>query len=129
MVTPAAPQSERENVIPLINIVFLLLIFFMIAGQMTQPEVLEVTPPDVKKNDGTPNLAAKLLVDKKGALIHGNKKVALIDLPTLINKDSPITLKIDKDCKRDCFLPVLHTLQEAGQQRVHLVTLLAPAGS
>ncbi len=41
--------SERDYkepaIVPLVNIVFLLLIFFMILGRITAPEALDVTPP------------------------------------------------------------------------------------
>lgn len=119
------PRNERENVIPLINVVFLLLIFFMIAGQMTQPETLGITPPDVEGTYDTAGMADKLLLDSHGTLMLGDKVIAPDDLSGLVKEDSPVTLKIDRDCKRDCFLPVLKALQEAGQQKVNLITLQA----
>ncbi|TPW29895.1 ExbD/TolR family protein [Pararhizobium mangrovi] len=60
------PKPERENTIPLINIVFLMLIFFMVAGTLASPldpalTMIETTqatrtqPPDalVVMKDGT----------------------------------------------------------------------------
>lgn len=39
-------QSPRENIIPMINVVFLLLIFFLMTAQIAPPEPFEVTPPE-----------------------------------------------------------------------------------
>lgn len=37
MIRPAPPRKSRDTTIPLINIVFLMLIFFLIAGQVAPP--------------------------------------------------------------------------------------------
>lgn len=39
-------RAEQDNMIPLINIVFLLLIFFMVAGQMKQPQAEHLAIPE-----------------------------------------------------------------------------------
>ena len=38
--------SAEDGLIPLINIVFLLLIFFMVAGQIAQPQDSDIRPPN-----------------------------------------------------------------------------------
>ena len=38
-------KSVAENVLPLINLVFLLLIFFMLAGRLAQTDLFKVAPP------------------------------------------------------------------------------------
>ncbi len=40
-----SPKRKDENLLPMINVVFLLLIFFLISAKMTPPEPFEVTPP------------------------------------------------------------------------------------
>ena len=42
---PRAQRPSEENVLPLINIVFLLLIFFMIAGALSVTAPFELDPP------------------------------------------------------------------------------------
>ena len=37
---------RNENVVPLINVVFLLLIFFLLTAQITQPAPFPLTPPE-----------------------------------------------------------------------------------
>jgi len=39
------PEEEVENTLPLINIVFLLLIFFMIAGALEKSDLFDIQPP------------------------------------------------------------------------------------
>lgn len=42
------PPSRRpqDNLLPMINVIFLLLIFFLLAAQLTAPEPFPVTPPE-----------------------------------------------------------------------------------
>lgn len=44
----SGPPRRRgdENLLPMINVVFLLLIFFLIAARLTAPEPFAVTPPE-----------------------------------------------------------------------------------
>ncbi|QCO54745.1 biopolymer transporter ExbD [Pseudorhodobacter turbinis] len=39
------PKRKEDNLLPMINVVFLLLIFFLISAKMTPPEPFPVTPP------------------------------------------------------------------------------------
>lgn len=41
---PARPQ--RENILPMINVVFLLLIFFLMTAHIAPPAPFEITPPE-----------------------------------------------------------------------------------
>ena len=43
---PTRKPDSEERVLPLINVVFLLLIFFMLAGRLSEAELFEVTPPE-----------------------------------------------------------------------------------
>ena len=47
LLTPRRRAASDDNLIPLINIVFLLLIFFMVAGQMQRPMAADIRLPDI----------------------------------------------------------------------------------
>lgn len=46
----SSPPRRRpsENLLPMINVVFLLLIFFLISAEMTPPEPFPVSPPEAE---------------------------------------------------------------------------------
>ncbi len=123
MIRPLPPRNERENVIPLINVVFLLLIFFMIAGQMRQPEALTVTPPHVISVGDSSSIEQKVLIDSSGTMMLREQSVTLKELVTQIDPETPLAVKIDQACKRHCFLPALKALQQAGIEKIQLLTL------
>jgi len=39
-------RKPPESIVPMINVVFLLLIFFLMTAQISAPEPFEITPPD-----------------------------------------------------------------------------------
>ncbi|WP_375688610.1 biopolymer transporter ExbD [Pseudooceanicola sp. LIPI14-2-Ac024] len=52
----ATPQKRPrgESIVPMINVVFLLLVFFLMTSQLTPPEPIEVTPPNATGDEGPP---------------------------------------------------------------------------
>lgn len=65
-----APRSNQldESLLPLINIVFLMLIFFMIAGQLTVSELIKIQPPTSEQQLALQEHDAVLLVPAMGKL-------------------------------------------------------------
>lgn len=69
--TPPQPvRRAGESVVPMINVVFLLLIFFLMSAVIAPPDALDVTPPT-----GTADERAEpgdaLLMDAQGTLAFG----------------------------------------------------------
>ncbi|MDT0683808.1 biopolymer transporter ExbD [Roseicyclus sp. F158] len=60
-------EPERESIIPMINVVFLLLIFFLMTAQIAPPEPFDVTPPD-SASDEPAEAPLTLHVDASGQL-------------------------------------------------------------
>lgn len=66
---PAARSNQLDdNMIPLINIVFLMLIFFMIAGQLTASELISIQPPTSQQQSAIDEHDAVLLISATGQL-------------------------------------------------------------
>ena len=63
------PRSEQElSLIPLINIVFLLLVFFMVVGTITAPDAFPVDPPVSQQSRLEEADALQLLIDAEGRI-------------------------------------------------------------
>ena len=41
-----APRDRRENIVPMINVSFLLLVFFLLTAAIAPPPPIEITPPE-----------------------------------------------------------------------------------
>lgn len=131
-------RRTRENIVPLVNIVFLLLIFFMLAGTLRGPEALEVEPPELAAafSSRSPSLADSadpqlrtLILDRAGALALDGQIVEVGMLPELLLADTepgsaqgPIRVRADRRARAEHLLPLLATLSRLGFQDVALVT-------
>lgn len=70
----AAPRKRQqaESVIPMINVVFLLLIFFLMSARLTAPAPVDVTPP-TSVADTPVQTVEPLFVDAKGEAAFGDQ--------------------------------------------------------
>lgn len=59
--------QRRENILPMINVVFLLLIFFLISAELAPPEPFPVTPPEAAQDDPA-EAPLTLYLDAEGQL-------------------------------------------------------------
>ncbi len=127
---PETPRREQaENVIPLINIVFLLLIFFMLAGVLTRPDVFDVQPPESRQGQQTdlPDEGV-ILLGADGRLAFADQELTLEGLEDEVARwladepDRRLTLKADADVSADRLLDVMDRLRDAGADRLMLLT-------
>ena len=118
-----------ESVLPMINIVFLLLIFFMLAGALTAADMFDIDPPVSDSAEPASPSLALLLLDAEGRLaldsvIIDDRSLTLLMAARLESQpDSGIHLKADADVPTERVVAVLQALLEAGVTEVTLKTL------
>lgn len=115
------PRPPREATVPMINVVFLLLIFFLISAQLSVPDPFDLTLPQAEgatpaADDGILYLAAD------GALAFGAQRgdavwPALAALPD----GAALTLRADAGVAGADLARLLRRLAEAGLRDVALV--------
>ena len=123
-----APADSEENVLPLINIVFLLLIFFLIAGALTIPDLFPVEPPVSDSETPAAPVETIVLIGADGQLSLQNELIAADQLPALaraiIKKEplQPFKLKADNQAASGQVIRVIEALRNAGVQQTLLIT-------
>lgn len=124
--------NSDDSVLPLINVVFLLLIFFMIAGQINQFEPIKLTPPvsasTIKKTDDQ----KIIFVSPEKKFIFENKAYSLDNLIRTLQANTPekediFQVKVDGGYPANDILILLTRMREIGVQRVDLITERKPA--
>lgn len=121
-------QDAEENVLPLINIVFLLLIFFLWAGTISVPDLFEVAPP--LSNNENPELGSELviLIGADGRYAFENNEISLNDLSTSIkdaaknNSHQKFKIKADASIDTGKVISVMEILRNAGVVNMTLIT-------
>ena len=123
------PRSDDERILPLINVVFLLLIFFMLAGQFSAVDPFGIVPP---KSQGQGSVAVEELVVQIAAegrlaldgviLEDADLKVAVADR-LAGREDMKIRLKADGEASALRVVAVMELLREAGVDKLQLLTI------
>lgn len=116
----APPISRRrgESTIALINVVFLMLIFFMVAGSLAPPLDSRVELVDTRDLEGrNPPDAPVLSAD--GTLSYRGQP---IELAAIVAIDPAVRLVPDRAVAARRLVEVARALTEAGATSVHVIT-------
>jgi biopolymer transport protein ExbD len=126
----AVRRDGEEGVIPLINIVFLLLIFFMLAGTLSATDLFEVAPPESASEEavGEPEMVVLMAADGRLALDGQDVDEAglrqRVAAKLAADPDMRVRLKADGATEAERVITVMEMLRAAG---VTELTLLAAA--
>lgn len=121
-------KNSEDPILPLVNIVFLLLIFFMVSGQFKKSDPFALTPPESTSTRETALQDAIIHLSRDGRLALQNAEISRSDLKTRLkaylaeNPNAPVRLKVDRNHKAGEVLTLLLTLREAGLDKVFLLT-------
>lgn len=116
-----------ENTLPLINIVFLLLTFFMVAGALERSDFFEVTPPQSRSEQAAPEGGPLLLVGAGGKMALNDtpvsdKKIGEAILP-LLGEGKLVRLKADANADAADVVRLMDLLRQVGVEKVSLITV------
>ncbi|SEP79766.1 biopolymer transport protein ExbD [Ectothiorhodospira magna] len=130
-------KPPEENLIPLINIVFLLLIFFMVAGALSAQHVFEVEAPDSRHEAGVDDEGWLVLLGRDGRLalddeemdadtLKGRLRAQMEARQEVLAKGEPLVrIKADQAASTDALMDLMELLRAAGVEEVRLLTVLA----
>lgn len=125
--------SIDDRIMPLINIVFLLLIFFLVAGAIREVEPVEVDPPRSLVEAESVTDALTIYVARDGRIALGETLLErdafdlAIAAAVAANPDQPIRIVADRDVEAINVISILETLRASGSSRVKLVTQMQDA--
>lgn len=122
------PLEGGINLVPLINIVFLLLIFFMLSSTLVTPDRFNVDLPESADTQTTEAASISVLIGADGALAINNDPVDLGELEPAISQllaempDAGVLVKADAAATTAHVVNVLRRARAAGVDRVALAT-------
>ena len=89
--------NDSINLIPMINLIFLLLIFFLLTGVIQKKDEIEVTIPESFFGEKKIELKETLTVRKDGSFLWNNTEVEKEDILNILENDSKIIINIDEE--------------------------------
>lgn len=120
-----ATRSGDDGVLPLINLVFLLLVFFMVAGQLKQPSPFAIDTPTAPADNEAIARTTDMMsisVSAGGELALDSVEISHQALRESLRRKNPPMVKLRADAAISAgeFQTVIETLDRAGIQRVLL---------
>lgn len=130
----ARAANKDDNMVPLINVVFLMLVFFMVAGQIQKADPIAVIPP-YSINDTRavtdPNIVIvvgsddSLYVDDEGFVLDEIQAYLEQQFTAAENKEAFwVQIKADGAISLEKLRPVFNQVRLAGLTKVSLATQL-----
>jgi biopolymer transport protein ExbD len=104
------------------DIAFLLIIFFMVTSNFIKEAHVKVNPPASADVQGLKESQVSVAVDVKGAVYLQGRPCPVQMLGSAVSallaerKDKVVTLKVDRDLKKEGYGPVLMALSDAGAE-------------
>jgi biopolymer transport protein ExbD len=130
MQLPSLNQGEEpDNILPLVNVVFLLLIFFMLTGAIHAVDYFDVTPPVSTSEETLLVNETVILVNADGRLSIDGKEVDAIDLQLSVSDklaqqtELEVRLKADGNVDAVTVVKVMEWLEAVGVRHLNLLTL------
>lgn len=125
---PMPPRSANaeENVLPLINVVFLLLIFFMVSGTLIQEPPFALAPPTTEHAEPLDSRQEYLAIGADGRLAWMGEAIepeALADrLAAREQPDAPLQVRADRRLEARALTELLAELRAGGVAQIQLLT-------
>ncbi len=126
---PKRAQSDDERVLPLINVVFLLLIFFMLAGQLASADPFRIEPPQSRSEGSDAAAELTVLVGADGRLALDGQELTAQALQAAVAERlaaepaTSLRLKADGAAEATQVVAVMERLRAAGVERLRLLAV------
>lgn len=119
---PPPRKPRAESIVPMINVVFLLLIFFLMTSQIAPPDPFEVSPPTANQQ-GEATAEPVLYINAAGTLHFDGVEgpAAITRLAPLANAADVLLIKADARLEASALAKTLTSLTQAGFASVEIV--------
>lgn len=121
-------EEDRDiNVSPLIDVVFILLIFFIVSATFVTLPGIDVSRPQVQRAESLKKNSILFALSEKNQIFHAGKSVELAEISPLIalaNKENnkPVVIQVDKWADATLLAKIIAESKKAAQI-VSLATL------
>ena len=124
------PGGRRidEKIIPMINIIFLLLMFFLIAGHISELVREDVIPPRSATAGVSVSAQAEWILARDGTIIMQERELSLAQVAVWLSAPEHtlpgrVVLRADGSTRSGALLPLMDLLRDHGVEKISLVTI------
>lgn len=125
-------RRQPETIIALIDVVFFLLVFFMLIGRMDATSPFDVTPPFAESGADLPAGGVTVAIADNGALaLDGqvlNRSELISELEAALRRDPQqlVRMNAHKETRLHHVLPLVSALEQLGAYNIVFVVTPSP---
>ena len=112
---------EMVNLIPMINLIFLLLIFFLLTGVISKKDSNDINRPESEFGSEVEidNQNIVFTINKENEILYENKRLKIEELSNFIlSKDKKYILDLDKESSINFFNKIIKEFKEKDIKKV-----------
>ena len=125
---PKSSNEPKIELTPLIDVVFLLLIFFIVTTVFVKETGVEVSKPRAASADELDRQAILIAVTDESRVWHGGREIGFDGVRAVVaalleeNPDSPVVIRADAAAPTESTVKVIDAAKLAGAEFVSLAT-------
>ena len=129
----AAKEEVRIELTPLIDIIFQLVLFFMVSTTFDQDPAIDIALPESSSQQVvSKDVSTEIWIDKKGTILVDQLSVSSSELASMVqqklkkNKDLLIIVNADQNVEHQKVVSLIDELQQIGVKKISIGTENTP---
>ncbi|MFQ3241913.1 MAG: biopolymer transport protein ExbD [Lentimonas sp.] len=121
-------KADEINVSPLIDIVFILLIFFIVTTVFVEETGVDVQRPEAASANDLEKNSILIAITDEGKIVYGGNEIGSNGVRGIVKRlllrkpDMPVIIQADKTASVDLYTKVHDEAALAGATSIHLAT-------
>ncbi len=125
--------SKEINISPLIDIVFILLIFFIVTTVFVEETGVEVNKPDAASATDLDKNTILIAITEDDRVVYGGREVGPTGVRSVVKRltqreDLPVIIQADKTVPTELLVRVIDEAKLGGASTVNLSTVIGQGG-
>jgi biopolymer transport protein ExbD len=119
------PETVGVDITPLLDVVFQLLLFFILTSALAQPSI-ELDLPESKQSNEVLEADLVISVDREGSVFFNDRRVSLEEVESSLrsfagqNSNGNVIVRVDSAAAYGKFFSILDASRNAGIKNLHL---------
>ena len=120
LISQAVEEAEEPNITPMLDVVFILLIFFIVTANFIKDPGLEINRPDSETAEITENAAILIAIGPAGEIYMDGRRIDVRQVKANVirlmaeNPQGAVVMQADEKATAEKIIAVMEEVREAG---------------
>ena len=120
LISQAVEEAEEPNITPMLDVVFILLIFFIVTANFIKDPGLEMNRPDSETAEITENAAILIAIGPAGEIYMDGRRIDVRQVKANVirlmaeNPQGAVVMQADEKATAEKIIAVMDEVREAG---------------